>query len=558
MLSGCCDKMICKMILTSLVSNDADPDSGADKGFMMIGKTMCESDRAYPAPGSEAQSGSLNPIGLIIPPSAFLLDERVFVSLGILKIASALEQQGHAVALLDLSGIKNFDDALVSFLDDNVIKVIGITATTPQLPAIAVVAATIRRLRPDIRLILGGPHVTLVYAALKLERRTRPGVQGRAAQAAAQLEEMFDVLVTGDGERAVFAALAPDAPKVIDGDDNKGPYFLSNADFTASPLPARHLIDLNTYKYSIEGSPATSLIAQLGCPFSCGFCGGRNSKSLRIIRTRTVESILAEVKFLHKEYGYTGFMFYDDELNVTKTMVNLLNGLADLQEELGAKFQLRGFVKAELFTEEQAEAMVRAGFRWLLCGFEAAHPRILTNIRKRATLEENTRAVEIAKKYGLKVKALMSLGHPGETEETALSIRDWLIKSQVDDFDCTVITTYPGTPYYDEAVPHPDLPDVWTYTQPETGDRLHSENVNFMRTAEYYKGDPEGGYVSHIFTDALSPRDIVNLRNVIERDVRAALGIPFNPSRAAVLYEHSMGQSLPPFILRSSSVTQHQ
>lgn len=492
-------------------------------------------------------------IGLIIPPSAFLLDERVFISLGLLKVASALEQAGRSVALLDLSGIKNFDEALSSFLTDAGLKVIGITATTPQLPSIAVIAATIRRLRPDIRLILGGPHVTLVYAALKLERRTRPGVQGRAAQAAAQLEDIFDVLVTGDGERAVFAALTPDPPKVVDGDDNKGPYFLSNEDFTASPLPARHLVDLSTYKYSIEGSPATSLIAQLGCPFSCGFCGGRNSKSLRIIRTRTVESILEEVRFLYTEYGYSGFMFYDDELNVTKTMVSLLHGLADLQEKLGATFQLRGFVKAELFTDEQAEAMVRAGFRWLLCGFEAAHPRILTNIRKRATLEDNTRAVQIAKRHGLKVKALMSLGHPGETEETALSIRDWLIESQVDDFDCTVITTYPGTPYYDEAVPHPTLPDVWTYTQPDTGDRLHSENIDFMKTAEYYKGDPDGGYVSHIFTDALSARAIVDLRNTVERDVRAALGIPFNPSRAAVLYEHSMGQSLPSFILRSSA-----
>ncbi len=32
-------------------------------------------------------------ICLIIPPSPFLLDERVFVQLGILKIASVLEQK---------------------------------------------------------------------------------------------------------------------------------------------------------------------------------------------------------------------------------------------------------------------------------------------------------------------------------------------------------------------------------------------------------------------------------------------------------------------------------
>ena len=39
---------------------------------------------------------------------AFLLDERVFVSLGILKVAAVLEAAGVSVELLDLSGIENY------------------------------------------------------------------------------------------------------------------------------------------------------------------------------------------------------------------------------------------------------------------------------------------------------------------------------------------------------------------------------------------------------------------------------------------------------------------
>ena len=45
---------------------------------------------------------------LITPPSAFLLDERVFVSLGVLKVAASLEAGGCRVNLLDLSGVENF------------------------------------------------------------------------------------------------------------------------------------------------------------------------------------------------------------------------------------------------------------------------------------------------------------------------------------------------------------------------------------------------------------------------------------------------------------------
>jgi radical SAM superfamily enzyme YgiQ (UPF0313 family) len=490
-------------------------------------------------------------VGLVIPPSPFLLDERVFVSLGILRVASSLEERGVNVGVLDLSGVSNYVEALESYLQTTDIEWIGITCTTPQLPAAVKLANCIRERRPDLCIVLGGPHVTLTYSAVKVE--TKNGVvNGRAMKAAKLLESYFDILISGDGELAVFEAFKDDCPKVVDGDDMRGDFFMSDDQYEELPRPARHLVDLTTYHYSIEGFPATSLIAQLGCPFNCGFCGGRNSRSLRVIRTRSEWSIVDEVRWLHETYGYTGFMFYDDELNVNKSFVKLMNDIYDLQQELGVEFRLRGFVKAELFNEEQAEAMYRAGFRWILSGFEAAHPRILKNIDKMATLEDNTRVVEIAHKYGLKVKALMSVGHPGETEESIMTIRDWLIKMKVDDFDCTVITTYPGTPYYDLAIPDPVEKGVWTYTHRKTGDKLHAYELDHTVTADYYKGDPNGGYTAYVFTDYLSAKKIVELRDLVEKDVRSALNIPFNPGGVAVKFEHSMGQGLPDAIYRES------
>jgi len=490
-------------------------------------------------------------VGLVIPPSPFLLDERVFVSLGILRVAASLESQNVHVGVLDLSGVSNYTEALESYLAQNDIEWIGLTSTTPQLPAAVKLARIIRQKRPDLRIVLGGPHVTLTYSAVKLE--TKKGIaNGRAIKAARLLEQYFDVLVSGDGELAVFECFRKDCPKVVDGDDNKGSFFMSNEIYEASERPARHLVDLPSYHYSIEGFPATSLIAQLGCPFNCGFCGGRNSKSLRVIRTRSEQSIIDEMRWLYETYGYTGFMFYDDELNVNKNFVKLLDEIYNLQKELKTEFRLRGFVKAELFNEEQAIAMYRAGFRWVLSGFEAAHPRILTNIDKRATLEDNTRVVELAHKHGLKVKALMSVGHPGETEETILCIRDWLIKMQVDDFDCTVITTYPGTPYYDLAVPNLVGEGIWTYTHPKTGDRLHSYELDHTVTADYYKGDPNGGYTAYVYTDHLTSKEIVQLRDQVESDVRETLNIPFNPGSVALRFEHSMGQGLPEIIYKQT------
>lgn len=488
---------------------------------------------------------------LVIAPSVFLLDERVFMSLGILKVAAVLEAKGFPVEMVDLSGIENFEDAIKEHARNSPAVHFGVTATTPQMPAAAKIAAAIRSVRPDAKLILGGPHITLVNAAYRKEQKINNS--GRATRAFAVLSETFDVLVAGDGEEAIFPALQDNPPKLIDADDPKSALFLDNQRLTAMPYPARHLIDVGSYNYFIDGERALSLIAQLGCPFGCGFCGGRASPFLRKVRIRSSESIVREMAMLHEIYGIKGFMMYDDELNVNVKMVELMKAIRAAQDKLGVEWRLRGFIKSELFTEEQAKVMYDAGFRWMLVGFEAGSPKILENINKRATQEDNTRCMEIADKYGLKVKALMSLGHPGESEETAMDMQKWLLKVRPADFDVTIITTYPGSPYYDDVVPDENRSGVWIYTCPKSKDRLYGIEVDYTKIAEYYKGSPDGGYHSYVFTDHLNQDELVKIRDFVERDVRAKLGIPFNSFNPARRFEHSMGQAgLPPYILKVS------
>lgn len=483
-------------------------------------------------------------ICLVIPPSIFLLDERVFMNIGILKVAASLEQGGHQVEVLDLSGVENYEDVTRMHVTQSKATVYGITATTPQMPA----AIKIRRALGDRYCILGGPHPTLVSAAMKGE--SRRGFPGRAAKSMKRLQEEFNVVVAGDGERAIHTALKTfGRGHVIDGDDPAGGLFLDNAALDSAPLPARHLIDASSYHYEIDGVTAMSLIAQLGCPFGCGFCGGRESAMLRRVRTRSSASVVAEMEHLHETYGCRGFMLYDDELNVNPKMLELMDQIYERQRSLGVDFRLRGFVKSQLFTDAQAAAMRRAGFRWVLVGFESGSPRVLENIEKRATVDQNSRCLQIAHRHGLKVKALMSLGHPGESSTTIRETRDWLLSEKPDDFDATIITTYPGTPYYDRAIE--TTPGTWTYTYPKNGDRLHAYELDYTKVADYYKGDPDGGYKAYVYTDHMTSEQLVAERNALERDVRAALGIPFNIGHAAQRYEHSMGQ-LPGHILRTS------
>ena len=112
----------------------------------------------------------IGPVCFIIPPSIFLLDERVFISLGILKIAAVLERKGIHVEVLDLSGIKNFTNVVQDYLLARPdIRTFGLTATTPQMPAVNQITYVLRKVRPNDRIILGGPHITLVNAAYRNE-----------------------------------------------------------------------------------------------------------------------------------------------------------------------------------------------------------------------------------------------------------------------------------------------------------------------------------------------------------------------------------------------------
>jgi radical SAM superfamily enzyme YgiQ (UPF0313 family) len=162
--------------------------------------------------------------------------------------------------------------------------------------------------------------------------------------------------------------------------------------------------------------------------------------------------------------------------------------------------------------------------------------------------------MEIARRHNLKVKALMSVGHPGESRETVMETYQWLLQVRPDDFDATIITTYPGSPYHDRSVPHANQEGVWVYTT--HGENLYSHEVDYTKVADYYKGDPSGGYTSHVFTDYLTANELVELRDFLERELRRILQIPYNASAAATRYEHSMGQfggSLPSRILKKSS-----
>ena len=496
-------------------------------------------------------------VTFIIPPSTFLADERVFPFLGPLKVAAELRKNGNAVEVLDLSGFANYEEIVAQYARSTTIRNFALTATTPQIPAAFRVVSKLRENTLDARIILGGAHATLTHTGMVQDQMARR--EGRGTLAFIQLCESFDKVVIGDGEIAIFNAIDPDfKTQVIDAGNRLSPLFMRKGTLENFESPARDLIDLNSYHYCVDGHRAFSVIAQLGCPFECGFCGGRDSNVFRMARSRSPLHIVNEIEQVIKEgekHGveYSGVMFYDDELNVSLgNLETLSTELIRLQERLGMEMRFRGFVKAELFTDKQAKLMRQAGFRILLSGIESGSDEILLAMKKHTSGAINSRLVEVAHNADLQVKALMSIGHPGESERTIDQSIEWVLSNKPEDVDWTIITQYPGSPYYDRSVYDPDI-KAWVYTVNIGGSpkKLFSQAINYAKEAEYYKGIP-GEYTAYVWTEYLSSNELVRLRDLAESETRSSLGLPPITATTPRTFEHSMGQHLPADILRRS------
>ena len=80
--------------------------------------------------------------------------------------------------MLDLSGIKNYLDAIQNYIELNPdVATYGITSTTPQIPLVVKINDVIKK--AGKRVIAGGPHFTLMNSAHKKEKKNGPG--GRRA-----------------------------------------------------------------------------------------------------------------------------------------------------------------------------------------------------------------------------------------------------------------------------------------------------------------------------------------------------------------------------------------
>jgi radical SAM superfamily enzyme YgiQ (UPF0313 family) len=201
---------------------------------------------------------------------------------------------------------------------------------------------------------------------------------------------------------------------------------------------------------------------------------------------RSAENVLAEVHEV-KALGYGAAMFYDDTIAINRKRIEAIcTGLEKID------FIFRCFVRADQVDEELFSRMAQAGCNEVLIGVESGSQQLLNAINKQETVEQLKNAIMWAKKQGIRVKALMMVGLPGESWETVELSRQFLEETRPDTLDVTILTVYKGTDIYK----NPDMYDI------------------SFREASWYKGR-SNEYFSTVSTLAMTEHEIVKARDLL-------------------------------------------
>jgi radical SAM superfamily enzyme YgiQ (UPF0313 family) len=372
----------------------------------------------------------------------------VMPGLGILYIAALLREQGLPVMILDAEGRGLDLEQTIRLIVKEQPDILGITATTLSIVSAAEVARGVKYIIPEIKVFVGGPHVT----AMPIET----------------MEYWIDIdgCVIGDGEISFLKIvknlqLNLEVGQEVDGlvwrkDKNSKIYtnpkksHLNNLDIL--PFPSWDLLKgfPKIYRppvHSYHRLPVANIITTRGCPFACSFCD--RSVFGRKVYSHSVEYIIEMIKYLIKDFGIREISIKDDMFILSHDRViefcrQFRNENIDLTWSCNARVNS---VNGELLRE-----MKRAGCWMISYGIESGSPKMLTKMKKGITKEQIINTLKLTRKHGIVSKGFFMLGVPGETKDTLNETYNYIRKIPLDEINVNFFTPFPGSNLYHEVV----------------------------------------------------------------------------------------------------------
>ena len=361
--------------------------------------------------------------------------------LSVLSVAAPLLQAGFRVSIVDGSIEDDLMHALAWEIPDSLC--LGISLLTGQMIRAAVDAARfVRKLRPELPIIFGGWHPSLVP-----EQTLQ--------------EDIVDILVRGQGERTLLetAMRLHDARTL---EDVRGASFKSYGreihnperpveSVNNLPTPAFAMANFDAYERR-TGTRKLPYASSVGCPYACHYCTDQVFYSRRF-NAYTADRVIAEVTELVSRYRISEVAFLDSNfpVNVARAL-DIARGFIESKVKFRWTFQASTDLLCRM-TDEEVCLLGEAGVTHMGFGTESASQEVLTLMNKKhQRIDEMFETARKSQRAGIRVTLNLILGYPGETEsdrlETFRTMTEIARMYSNVRFSPNIFTPYPGIPIW--------------------------------------------------------------------------------------------------------------
>lgn len=359
--------------------------------------------------------------------------------LGIASIAAYLDSKGFISDIIDCYAIPDSDLKIVDYVNTHQPEIVGFSCTTSSIFDGVRIAEIVKKTNPQIKIVFGGVHVS--------------------ATKEKSLEQfpVIDYCVVGEGEETLaelMAGLEIETIKGIVYSRQGVPFFTGFrkgiANLDDLPFPAYDkLVDYpKAYSLPIFNYPSganASCISSRGCPYACSYCD--RSVFRRSFRYNSAGYLFAHLKHLNENFGIKHINFYDDQFTFNRERV------VEFCEKVIAsplKMTFNCAARAEHLDEELLHLMKKAGCWMISLGIETGDQQLLAMHRQNPDLEMMRDKIALIKKANIRIKGLLMMGLPGETEASIKRSMDYVYSLKLDEFNLAKFTPFPGSPVYDD------------------------------------------------------------------------------------------------------------
>ena len=340
--------------------------------------------------------------------------------------------------------LKTYQKEVASFLDLVIATnapIVGFTIYNSSAHISIELARMLKERQPNLKIIFGGPHVSKDVTGLAVIRNS-----------------FIDAVVQGEGELTLIDIIErvkkgedlTDCPGLIvcvDGQVIEPKSTRSIKDLSQLPFP-----DFSDFSFDLYRTPKyLPVMSSRGCPNKCIYCSER--PFWQRFRFRSAENVFAEIRHQILRHPSINFVEFQDSLVNGK--IREIERLAELiiESRLGIHWSGQAVIRKEMTTALMSK-LRQSGCVCLAYGLEAPSESLMLGIGKILSKGADINAITQAhKESGLGVTYNFMFGLPGETEEDAFAVQEFLRRNKDSGMSVNPSSCFcyfsPGTPGYD-------------------------------------------------------------------------------------------------------------